>query len=47
MAFDDVVPGWTASRAPPEKEEGDSVTGIIRTKAELVVDETREDTKYF
>lgn len=47
MAFDDVVPGWTASQAPPEKEEGDSVTGIIRTKAELVVDEKREDTKYF
>ena len=47
MAFDDVVPGWTASQAPPEKNEGDSVTGIIRTKAELVVDEKREDTKYF
>ena len=47
MAFDDVVPGWTASQAPPEKEEGDSVTGIIRTKAKLVVDDRREDTKYF
>ena len=47
MAFDDVVHGWTASQAPPEKEEGDNVTGIIRTKAELVVDENREDTTYF
>jgi hypothetical protein len=47
MAFDDVVPGWTASQAPPEKDEGDSVTGIIRTKAKLVVDDKRENTKYF